>query len=92
MKEKVLNKKYNNMKFELEMWLNNNQQSINMIKKSIIFLSFVLGGVMVFTIFILALMYGKGENWKEDFSSMIEYIIWSSLFLFSSVFFVLKKF
>ncbi|WP_353166553.1 hypothetical protein [Empedobacter brevis] len=69
----------------------NNQTNLNLLKNTFFALIFIFSGMFMFTLLIIALMYGKTDNWEKDTQSLFDYILWSSFLFFTVLFFMLKK-
>ena len=69
----------------------NNQTNLNLLKNTFFALIFIFSGMFMFTLLIIALMYGKTDNWEKDTQSLLDYVLWSSFLFFTVLFFMLKK-
>ncbi len=69
----------------------NNQTNLNLLKNTFFALIFIFSGMFMFTLLIIALMYGKTDNWEKDTQSLFDYVLWSSFLFFTVLFFMLKK-
>ena len=69
----------------------NNQTNLNLLKNTFFALIFIFSGMFMFTLLIIAIMYGKTDNWEKDTQSLFDYVLWSSFLFFTVLFFMLKK-
>ena len=69
----------------------NNQTNLNLLKNTFFALIFIFSGMFMFSLLIIALMYGKTDNWEKDTQSLLDYVLWSSFLFFTVLFFMLKK-
>ena len=69
----------------------NNQTNLNLLKNTFFALIFIFSGMFMFSLLIIALMYGKTDNWEKDTQSLLDYVLWSSFLFFTMLFFMFKK-
>lgn len=55
----------------------NNQTNLNLLKNTFFALIFIFSGMFMFTLLIIALMYGKTDDWEKDTQSLLGYILWN---------------